>query len=121
MNYCKWSCQLISPLFIFVNTAFASETTIQTVPFQNISLSSRAQIQANFSFGTHAEIFCFDNTLSTVGSVTWPYKGKLFSAPLPLLLTTNAAVQGQFSDPNGLLTIVNTTSSTLIVSCEFGF
>ncbi|MHB1948085.1 MAG: hypothetical protein ACYCQI_08235 [Gammaproteobacteria bacterium] len=118
----------ISRFFVFLCISFIAaqihaetNTSIFTVPFQNITLGPHASLIANFSFGTNAEIFCFENNLQPVGNVTWPYRGQLFNAPLNLLLTTSSLFTGSLSDPNGTITVTNTTTTTLQVSCLFGF
>lgn len=118
----KWhmlACLLLS-IIIITHSTYVQASQL-TVPFQNISLAPQASMQASFAFGTNAEIFCFDSSQSIVGNVTWPYNGQLYSSSLPLLLTINSLFTGLFSDPTGILTITNTTTSTLQISCLFGF
>lgn len=116
----------ISRFFLFLSIVFytislQANTTIFTVPFQNINLGPNASLIANYSFGSNAEIFCFENNLQPVGIVRWPYQGQIFSSTLNLLLTTSTLFTGSLADPNGTITVTNNTTNTLIVSCLFGF
>jgi hypothetical protein len=122
----KMKNQFISILlFLFIPfdwLAYANtQIPVITVPFENFSLLPNAIVKANYSFGDHPMIFCFDNTLQTQGRIQWPYHGQIKSSSLPIFLKDNSNFDGQFADLNGVIKITNTTSATLIVNCQFGF
>ncbi len=108
--------QTIAIFFAFSNANFASTTNVST-PFQNVLLNPNNTIVSNYSFGIEPIIFCFTNSLQTVGNVTWTYKGQNYSAAMPLYLKTNGNYQGAYADSNGTLTITNNTGSQIVVSC----
>jgi hypothetical protein len=118
----KNGCHLI----FFISTIFLapvsySATIATTVPFETITLNPNDVIQAGYSFGLHPIVFCFDNSLATIANIRWPYQGALHNTTLPETLTINPQFEGDFADPNGVITITNTTNFTLIISCQFGF
>lgn len=92
-----------------------------TVPFSNISINPNESIQAGYSFGNHAIIFCFDSSLQTVANIQWPYKGQTKNSSLPIPLKTSEEFTGQFADTNGTIKIINTTAHILTINCQFGF
>ena len=113
---------LVLAIVSSLTLAHATPTALSlSVPFQNIILNPNNIIQASYVFGPNAIIFCYENNLQSIGSVTWPYHGKSFSSTLSVPLTTNANYQGLFADPTGIITIINNQSTTLVVNCVFGF
>lgn len=104
----------------FVSIAHAT-TIFTSVPFENISLVPNQIIKANYAFGPHAIIFCFENTLQTIGNITWPFNNQIRSASLPVTLVTNSNFDGFFANVNGVITITNTSKAPIIVSCDFGY
>lgn len=110
-------------LALIINQADAKENLINiSVPFQNLTLNPNGKIQANFAFGPHQIIFCFPNSISSVVGITWPFKGRQLSAQTPIALKTNGNIDGQFSDPSGVLTIQNTPDhGAAQMSCVFAF
>lgn len=91
------------------------------VPFEGITLNPNRTIQADYAFGPHPIIFCYENNQQSVGIVTWPYKGKIYSSTLSVSLKTNVNYQGQFADTRGTISITNNLKVPLIVNCDFGF
>jgi hypothetical protein len=91
-----------------------------TVPFRNVRLDPGATLAASYSFGKYPIIFCYENTASYVGVMTWPYQGQLESTFLPVQLKLNKNFQGNFADPSGTISITNNVSRFLIVSCQYG-
>lgn len=90
-----------------------------TVPFLNLRLDPGATLAASYSFGRYPIIFCYENTASFVGVMTWPYQGRLESTFLPVQLKLNKNFQGNFADPSGTISITNNVSRALIVSCQY--
>ena len=103
--------------FALFNTCFAGTITNVATPFQNVYLNPNNTIVSNYSFGIEPIIFCFTNSLQTLGNVNWTYKGQNYSAPMPLYLKTNGNYEGAFADSSGTLTVTNNTSSPMVVSC----
>lgn len=91
------------------------------VPFQNVFLNPNDVVQAGFSFGPHSQLFCFATNTQIVGIIHWPYQGNIQTGNLPIFLKTNPIFSGSFTDPNGGLTIQNTTNQLLQVGCLFGY
>lgn len=114
---------MIIPLIFLSSMCIGAQprAIISAVPFENVFLIPNVSIVANFAFGSHKIIFCFENNLQTVGVITWPLFGQRASSSLPIFLKINNAFQGSLSDATGFLTITNTTKQTLVVSCSFGF
>lgn len=104
-------------LFAFSNLCFAGTITYVSTPFQNVILNPNYTIVSNYSFGIEPIIFCFTNSLQTVGNINWTYKGQNYSAPMPLYLKTNGNYEGAFADSNGTLTVTNNTTTPIVVSC----
>ncbi len=122
MRYLRFNMVLAFTFIPLVFTATVSAREgLLFVPFQNIYLNPDEIIVANFAFGAHKIIFCYENNLQTDSVVTWPLLGQRLNAPLPLFLKTEQQIQGSFSDPVGFLTVRNTTKTQLIVNCVFGF
>jgi len=92
-----------------------------TVPFNNIILNPNAVISAGYAFGGYSIIFCYTPDLATTGIITWPYKGITYSGNLPMSLTNNSNATGQLADSQGTISIRNTLSSAIILSCDFAF
>ncbi|MEO7049490.1 MAG: hypothetical protein ABI091_29580 [Ferruginibacter sp.] len=91
------------------------------VPFNNIQINPSAVLSASYSFGNNAIIFCYTPDLATIGIITWPYKGVTQSGSLPMPLVTNSNVTGQLADANGTISIRNTLTVPILVSCDFAF
>ena len=117
------SARILFYLFLLSpTTALPSPTyAFVTVPFEDININPNEAIQANYSFGNHAIIFCFDSKFQTVGNIQWPYKGQTKNSSLPISLKTSEKFTGQFADTNGTIKIINTTTSILTINCQFGF
>lgn len=111
----------LTAAFFILSTATFAKTNIvtTTVPFQNVFLNPNDTLQASFSFGINTQLFCFDNSLQTLGIFTWPYQGATQTSTLPIFLTLNPAYQGSLTDPNGTLTITNNLNVTLQLSCIY--
>ena len=92
-----------------------------TVPFSNILLNPNQSISASYNFGQHKQIICYENSLSTVGLVTWPYQGVWYSTNLTAQLKTQSNISGNYADASGTLTVLNNQGFSLVVSCLFGF
>ena len=110
--------KIIQCLLLF---SIATNAIATSVPFTNFQLAKNATMSASYSFGNHLQIICYEPSLQTIGSTTWPYQGNINSSPLPLLLKTKKDISGNFADPSGTITITNTTKNKIYVACEFGF
>lgn len=109
-------------LIPFNTTISAAQSPILlTVPFENIILNPNAVIQASYSFAGHPMIFCFDNTLQTLGNIQWPFQGIIQSSSLPIYLKIDPLYEGELADVTGTIKITNTTSTTIIMNCQYGF
>ena len=95
--------------------------TQQTVPFDNLILNPNCFVQATYSFGNNAIIFCYTNLTQNAGQIAWPYNGTIQSGSLPIFLKTNPNFEGSFADPNGQIVIENDQPTPLLISCDFGF
>lgn len=107
-------------LFIILFSCVA-DAQLTNVPFANIFLPPNGVITASYAFGPHQIIFCYENNLQSVGVVSWPYQGNMYTSTLSLFLKTQTNIQGSFADSNGVLTVTNNTPNLLIVSCLYGF
>lgn len=103
-------------LQLLITNSFAT-----SVPFSNFALKKNATMSASYSFGNHQQILCYESSLQTLGSVTWPYQGTLYGGSLPTLLKTKKDISGSFADSSGTITITNTTKNKIYIACEFGF
>jgi hypothetical protein len=100
----------------------------QVVPFPavygSLILNPGCTVSANYNFGNYQIVFCFSNNVANketgIGRISWPYQGVVQFSTLPIFLKTHASVQGSFADPAGTLTIQNTESVPLLISCLFG-
>lgn len=110
---------LLLPL-LMMDVSFAVNI-IAPVPFNNILMNPQDRIISSYNFGPFVMIFCYDNTLQTQGSITWPFQGARFSSSLPIFLKTNPNFEGQFADQVGTIVIVNTTPTFLVMNCNFGY
>lgn len=114
---------------LFAGICFISMTSIQSVfahqflpvPFENIELAPNNSLVSSYSFGEHAIIFCFDNTLLNVGIITWTLNGSTPTSHLPIFLKTNPIFEGEFADASGLIQITNNQPQPLFISCDFGY
>lgn len=111
---------LFALLFIMQNT-FAQNTS---VPFENVIVGVNGTINANYSFGPNAIIFCYSDQSQNVtgtANITWPYKGKTQSGTLPITLVTNTNFQGQLADNSGSIHIQNTLPESSNINCVFAY
>lgn len=107
---------------LFSNFALANASPlIATVPFESVILNPGNGVQASYAFNNHPIIFCFDNNFKTIGYIAWPFNGLLRSSTLPISLKTQDVFEGEFADISGMITIVNTTTTQIVVSCQYGF
>lgn len=106
---------------LFFFTSLLVNAYAALVPFENEMLPPAHELAANFTFGAHDIVFCYDNTLQTIGVITWPLDGQRQVSTLPIFLKIKDQIQGSLADPVGLLTIYNNTTITRIISCQFGF
>jgi hypothetical protein len=117
-NKIKNSIGMVLLLF-FPCIIFAMKNVVKmVVPFENIPMPPGAVIQASYAFGTYPMIFCYENNLQSIGLVQWPYNGQISSSTLSVTLVVSSQFQGQFADPSGVISVTNTTSIPLIVSCQ---
>jgi hypothetical protein len=116
---CRWKSLII--LFIMSCCFISSKIYAYTVPFNNIQLNQNAVLSAGYAFGGYSIIFCYTPNLATTGIITWPYKGITHSGNLPMSLTNNSNATGQLADAQGAISIRNTLSSPIFVSCDFAF
>lgn len=92
------------------------------VPFQkDISIKPNGRIFVNYSFDHHPIIFCYTNSTTTAGRISWTYNHVLRGGNLPIFLKTNSLYEGEFADPTGCIGIGNNTSTTITVNCIYGF
>lgn len=110
-------CLILSSLQI----AYAADSMTLSVPFSNIVLGANKSISASYSFGQYPMIFCFTNNMSSVSTLVWPFRGRMYSGQMPVTLITNGNYQGQFADANGTVTVQNNQSSPMVVSCNYAF
>jgi hypothetical protein len=117
-------CKYVITLFIFVLSTLpvhAHEPIFTSVPFQNIILNPGQTINSSFAFGANPIIFCYENNQQSIGVVTWPYKGRIYSSTLSVSLVTNGQYQGNFADPSGNISVTNNQNYQLVVNCVYGF
>lgn len=117
---CRLNQCLITVVFCLFSAAIRAQI-IATVPFQ-IVLGPNETILASYAFGTNAIIFCnANNSPSNIDTIYWTYNGVSFNAPMPIFLKVNPIYSGEFADPTGTLTILNTQGAAQTVECLFGF
>ena len=119
---------MITSLALACDLPAPCSSAAQTVPFLNVVLSPNCKVNANYSFtdstGVHPNIFCYENTGSTIGSFSWTYLGGCVpTTPLPVLLKTVGPLGAgeRLADSVGSLVIQNTTVNIMVVSCVYGF
>jgi hypothetical protein len=108
-------------IYAILAAALMNNAIAYTVPFDNVQLNPNATLSANYSFGSNAIIFCYTPSLATTGVITWPYQSVIESGSLPMPLTNNPNATGQLANSNGTITIKNTLTSAIVVSCDFAF
>jgi hypothetical protein len=121
----KQHCPYLLVMWLLFSMTFPvmarSQTIISTVPFANILLNPNDMIQASYTFDGHPIIFCYEDNQETTGSIQWPLEGLVQSSTLPITLITDGQYSGEFADPTGTITITNTASLPVVVSCPYGF
>ena len=121
MTLLKFGIKIIFVYFCSIVLVYADDQIMASVPFQNVLLTPNQTLQANFAFGATPIIFCYENSLQTLGIIIWPYQGNPNASQLPITLVTSGQYQGSLSDPSGVITITNNQNFTLVVNCVYGF
>lgn len=100
-------------------------TPAPSFPFQNVTLQPNSCLYVQYNFNGRPIIYCYESTFQLLGTFTWSYNNKLYTAPLDQIsITTNpASFEGQPANETGVIFIGNNTNppQTLFVSCQYGF
>lgn len=112
-------CLLIGLISVVLNAA-ASQQQV-SAPFDNVILNPASTLVVSYSFGSNQSMICYTPDFAPLGIMTWPLNGAPQSSYLPVVLSINSNVTGSPADPNGTITIANTITDPILLSCDFAF